>query len=67
MSAAVSSACMRAAGKRLFFGNADSEIYNMKIRYPTFHAEYWMYVLAAVVIVIFSILLYTVKEPIKFL
>ena len=39
----------------------------MKIRYPTFHAEYWMYVLAAVVIVIFSVLLYTVKEPIKFL
>ena len=38
----------------------------MKIRYPTFHAEYCMYVLAAVVIVTFGILLYTVKEPIKF-
>ena len=38
----------------------------MKTRYPTFHAEYWMYVLAALAIIIFGTLLYTVKEPIKF-
>jgi hypothetical protein len=38
----------------------------MKTRYPAFHGEYWMYMLATVVIVTFGILLYTVKEPIKF-
>jgi hypothetical protein len=38
----------------------------MKTRYPPFHAEYWMYVLAAVVIITVGILLYAVKEPIKF-
>jgi hypothetical protein len=45
---------------------ARSETDIMKTRYPTFHAEYWMYVLAAVTIMIFGTLLYAVKEPIKF-
>jgi hypothetical protein len=38
----------------------------MQTRYPVFHAEYWVYVLAAVVIVGMGTLLYTVDGPIKF-
>jgi hypothetical protein len=38
----------------------------MQTRYPVFHAEYWIYVLAAVVIVVLGGLLYTVDGPIKF-
>ncbi len=36
----------------------------MANRHPPFHAEYWVYLLASVVIIIFGILLYAVKDPI---
>jgi uncharacterized membrane protein YidH (DUF202 family) len=39
---------------------------NMQMHYPTFHPEYWVYLLAALVIVVFGTLLYTVDGPIKF-
>ena len=37
----------------------------MKIHYPTFHAEYLVYLLAAFVMVVLATLLYTVDGPIK--
>jgi hypothetical protein len=44
----------------------DKEIYNMQTHYPAFHAEYWVYMLAAFVMVVLGTLLYTVDGPIKF-
>jgi hypothetical protein len=38
----------------------------MQTHYPTFHAEYWVYALAAFVIIVLGTLLYTADEPIKF-
>ena len=38
----------------------------MKTHYPTFHAEYLVYLLAAFVMVVLATLLYTVDGPIKF-
>jgi hypothetical protein len=44
----------------------DSEFHDMRIHSPAFHGEYWVYVLAAFVMVVFGTLLYTVDGPIKF-
>ena len=44
----------------------DSEFHDMQIHSPAFHGEYWVYVLAALVMVVFGTLLYTVDGPIKF-
>jgi hypothetical protein len=38
----------------------------MQTHTPTFHGEYWVYILAAFVIAVFGTLLYTVDGPIKF-
>ncbi len=38
----------------------------MQTYYPAFHAEYWIYLLAAFVIVVVGMLLYIVDGPIKF-
>jgi hypothetical protein len=37
----------------------------MQVHYPTFHAEYWVYLLAAFVIIVLGTLLYTMDGPIK--
>jgi hypothetical protein len=42
------------------------ETYNMQTHYPAFHAEYWVYALAAFVIIVLGTLLFTVDGPIKF-
>jgi hypothetical protein len=42
------------------------ELHNMQTRYPAFHPEYWVYMLAAFVMVVFGALLYTVDAPINF-
>jgi hypothetical protein len=42
------------------------EAYNMQTHYPAFHAEYWVYALAAFVIIVLGTLLFTVDGPIKF-
>ena len=39
------------------------EFHDMQTHYPAFHAEYWVYILAAVVIIVFGTLLYTVGGP----
>ena len=44
----------------------DSELHDMRIHSSAFHGEYWVYVLAAFVMVVFGTLLYTVDGPIKF-
>jgi hypothetical protein len=44
----------------------DNEVHDMQTYYPAFHGEYWIYLLAAFVIVVVGILLYTVDGPIKF-
>jgi hypothetical protein len=44
----------------------NNESHNMRIDYPAFHAEYWIYLLAAFVIVGVGTLLYTVDGPITF-
>jgi hypothetical protein len=38
----------------------------MQMHYPTFHPEYWVYLLAALVTVVFGTLLYTLDGPINF-
>ncbi len=38
----------------------------MQTRYPAIHGEYWVYMLAASVIVVLGVLLYTVDGPINF-
>jgi hypothetical protein len=38
----------------------------MQIHYPPFHPEYWVYLLAALVTVVFGTLLYTLDGPINF-
>ncbi len=59
------SACRPACAFRVPIGK-DSEFHDMQMRFPAFHAEYWIYVLAACVIVVFGALLYTADGPIKF-
>jgi hypothetical protein len=44
----------------------DNEFHNMQTHSPVVHAEYWIYVLAAFVIVVLGTLLSTVNGPIKF-
>jgi hypothetical protein len=41
-------------------------IHNMQTHNPAFHAEYWVYLLAALVTVVLGTLLYTMDGPIKF-
>ena len=38
----------------------------MLTNFPVFHAEYWVYAIAALVVVVVGTLLYTVEAPIKF-
>jgi hypothetical protein len=38
----------------------------MLTRHPAFHAEYWIYLLAAFVIGVVGMLLYIMDAPIKF-
>jgi hypothetical protein len=38
----------------------------MQKPYPAFHAEYWVYIIAAFVIIVVATLLYTMDGPIKF-
>jgi ABC-type phosphate/phosphonate transport system permease subunit len=42
------------------------ELHNMQARYPVFHPEYWVYMLAAIVMAVLGTLLYTVDRPINF-
>ena len=44
----------------------NKEIRSMLTNFPVFHAEYWVYAIAALVIVVMGTLLYTVDAPIKF-
>jgi hypothetical protein len=39
---------------------------NMQINFAAFHAEYWVYALAGLVIIVVGTLLYTMDGPIKF-
>ena len=39
---------------------------NMQINFAAFHAEYWVYALAGLVMIVVGTLLYTVEAPIKF-
>jgi ABC-type microcin C transport system permease subunit YejB len=34
--------------------------------FPVFHAEYWVYALAGLVVIVVGTLLYTVEAPFKF-
>jgi hypothetical protein len=38
----------------------------MQINFAAFHAEYWVYALAGLVMLVVGTLLYTVDGPIKF-
>ena len=38
----------------------------MLTNFPVFHAEYWVYAIAALVMVVVGALLYTVDAPIEF-
>jgi hypothetical protein len=38
----------------------------MQINFAALHAEYWVYALAGLVIIVVGTLLYTVEAPIKF-
>lgn len=42
------------------------ETYDMQTNFPVFHVEYWVYALAALVVIVVGTLLYTVEGPIKF-
>jgi hypothetical protein len=39
---------------------------DMQINFAAFHAEYWVYALAGLVMIVVGTLLYTVDGPIKF-
>jgi hypothetical protein len=39
---------------------------NVLTNFPVFHAEYWVYALAGLVVIVVGTLLYTVEAPIKF-
>jgi len=39
---------------------------NVLTNFPVFHAEYWVYALAGLVMIVVGTLLYTVDGPIKF-
>ena len=38
----------------------------MLTNFPVFHAEYWVYAIAGLVVIVVGTLLYTVDAPIKF-
>jgi ABC-type microcin C transport system permease subunit YejB len=42
------------------------EACNVLTNFPVFHAEYWVYALAGLVVIVVGTLLYTVEAPIKF-
>lgn len=42
------------------------EYHDMQINFAAFHAEYWVYALAGLVMIVVGTLLYTVDGPIKF-
>jgi hypothetical protein len=42
------------------------EYHHMEINFAAFHAEYWVYALAGLVMIVVGTLLYTVDGPIKF-
>ena len=42
------------------------ETCSMLTNFPVFHAEYWVYALAGLVVIVVGTLLYTVEAPIKF-
>jgi hypothetical protein len=62
MSARVFSPCTRRL--RLLPRQKDKD--NMQINFGAFHAEYWVYALAGLVMIVVGTLLYTVDGPIKF-
>jgi hypothetical protein len=51
---------------RLFPSTEDKETRSMLTNFPVFHAEYWVYAIAGLVMVVVGTLLYTVDAPIEF-
>jgi len=49
-----------------FQGTEHKEACNVLTNFPVFHAEYWVYALAGLVVIVVGTLLYTVEAPIKF-
>ena len=49
-----------------FHGPNIKEACNVLTNFPVFHAEYWVYALAGLVVIVVGTLLYTVEAPIKF-
>jgi len=49
-----------------FQGTEHKEACNVLTNFPVFHAEYWVYALAGLVVTVVGTLLYTVEAPIKF-
>jgi hypothetical protein len=58
------SLCARAARGRS--PTERKENHDMQINFAAFHAEYWVYALAGLVMIVVGTLLYTVDGPIKF-
>jgi ABC-type microcin C transport system permease subunit YejB len=50
----------------LFPWTEHKEACNVLTNFPVFHAEYWVYALAGLVVIVVGTLLYTVEAPIKF-
>jgi hypothetical protein len=48
------------------FPTERKENHDMQINFAAFHAEYWVYALAGLVVLVVGTLLYTVDGPIKF-
>jgi hypothetical protein len=48
------------------FHEPNKEAWNVLTNFPVFHAEYWVYALAGLVVIVVGTLLYTVDAPIKF-
>jgi hypothetical protein len=48
------------------FHEPNKEACNVLTNFPVFHAEYWVYALAGLVVIVVGTLLYTVEAPIKF-
>jgi hypothetical protein len=48
------------------FHEPNKEACNVLTNFPVFHAEYWVYALAGLVVIVVGTLLYTVDAPIKF-
>jgi len=50
----------------LFPSTGHKEAPNVPTNLPVFHAEYWVYALAGLVVIVVGTLLYMVEAPIKF-